>query len=366
MGCSRASDSEQDKYRIHGKPTLGELSMPETGQAVLVTGTAGFIGYHMAERLLNAGYRVIGLDSVNDYYDPRIKRARLATLAGRPGWTFYEIDLADRAAVESLFETEKPEIVINLAAQAGVRYSLTNPHAYIDSNVTGFLHILEGCRHHGVKHLLYASSSSVYGANTDMPFSEHSSVNHPLSLYAATKKSNEMMAHTYSWLYDLPTTGLRFFTVYGPWGRPDMALFLFTKAILANEPIDVFNNGEMSRDFTYVDDVTEGIERLMAHTPEGDPAWDSKNPDPARSPKPFRIYNIGNNAPVKLMDMIGALEDCLGQVAEKNYLGMQPGDVPATWADASELITDVGYKPSTSIEIGIEKFVTWYRDYYGV
>jgi len=340
--------------------------MSATSPSVLVTGTAGFIGYHMAERLLDQGYRVIGLDSVNDYYDPRIKRARLARLANRDRWVFYEIDLADRGAVESLFEREKPEIVINLAAQAGVRYSLTNPHAYIDSNVTGFLHILEGCRHHGVRHLLYASSSSVYGANTAMPFSEHQSVNHPLSLYAATKKSNEMMAHTYSWLYGLRTTGLRFFTVYGPWGRPDMALFLFTKAILAGEPINVFNHGEMSRDFTYVDDVTEGIERLMTHLPEADPNWDSDAPDPARSPTPFRIYNIGNNAPVKLMDMIGALESCLGRVAEKNFMGMQPGDVPATWADASELIADVGYKPSTSIEDGIEKFVSWYRDYYNI
>jgi len=338
--------------------------MSAAGTSVLVTGTAGFIGYHMAERLLTSGYRVIGLDSVNDYYDPRIKRARLARLEGRPGWSFYEIDLADRDAMESLFQAEKPEIVVNLAAQAGVRYSLTNPHAYIDSNITGFLHILEGCRHHGVRHLLYASSSSVYGANTAMPFSEHHSVNHPLSLYAATKKSNEMMAHTYASLYGLPTTGLRFFTVYGPWGRPDMALFLFTKAILAGEPIDVFNHGDMRRDFTYVDDVTEGIERLLHHLPAPDPAWDSDRPDPARSSAPFRIYNIGNNAPVQLMDMIAALENCLGQVAEKNYLGMQPGDVPATWADASELMADVGYKPSTSIEEGISKFVAWYREYY--
>jgi len=340
--------------------------MPPTGQTVLVTGTAGFIGYHMAERLLDSGYRVVGLDSVNDYYDPRIKRARLANLQDREGWSFHEENLADRATMEALFEAEKPDIVVHLAAQAGVRYSLTNPHAYIDSNITGFLHILEGCRHNGVKHLLYASSSSVYGANTAMPFSEHHGVNHPLSLYAATKKSNEMMAHSYSWLYGIPTTGLRFFTVYGPWGRPDMALFLFTKAILAGEPINVFNNGEMSRDFTYVDDVTEGIERLMHHLPEADPAWDSSNPDPARSSTPFRIYNIGNNAPVKLMDMIGALEDCLGQVAEKNFMGMQPGDVPATWADASELMADVDYRPSTSIEFGIKKFVAWYREYYGI
>jgi len=340
--------------------------MSAAGTSVLVTGTAGFIGFHMAKRLLDSGMRVIGLDSVNDYYDPRIKRARLALLDGRPGWTFYEMDLADRTEMEALFEREKPDIVVNLAAQAGVRYSLTNPHAYIASNITGFLHILEGCRHHGVRHLLYASSSSVYGANTSMPFSEHDGVNHPLSLYAATKKSNEMMAHTYSSLYGLPTTGLRFFTVYGPWGRPDMALFLFTKAILAGEPINVFNHGDMRRDFTYVDDVTEGIERLLHHIPQADPGWSGDQPDPARSAAPFRIYNIGNNAPVKLMDMIGALERCLGQVAEKNYLGMQPGDVPATWADASELMADVGYKPSTPIEEGISKFVAWYRDYYEI
>ncbi|GAB1344380.1 NAD-dependent epimerase [Gemmatimonas sp.] len=333
---------------------------------ILVTGAAGFIGYHTSERLLARGDEVVGLDNVNDYYDPTLKEARLARLAGKPGFKFVRMDLGDRAGLEQLFATERFDKVINLAAQAGVRYSLTNPHTYIDSNLVGFLHILEGCRHHGVKHLTYASSSSVYGANTAMPFSVHQNVDHPLSLYAATKKANELMAHTYSHLYGLPTTGLRFFTVYGPWGRPDMALFLFTKAILEGRPIDVFNHGLMRRDFTYIDDIVEGVIRTSDHTAPPNAEWDSDCPDPATSKAPYRIYNIGNNNPVELMHLIGTLEQSLGRTAEKNMLPMQMGDVPATYADVDALEQDVGFAPKTSIETGVARFVEWYRSYYGV
>ena len=333
---------------------------------ILVTGAAGFIGYHTSERLLARGDEVVGLDNVNDYYDPTLKEARLARLAGQPGFKFVRMDLGDRAGIEQLFAAERFDKVINLAAQAGVRYSLTNPHTYIDSNLVGFLHILEGCRHHGVKHLTYASSSSVYGANTAMPFSVHQNVDHPLSLYAATKKANELMAHTYSHLYGLPTTGLRFFTVYGPWGRPDMALFLFTKAILEGRPIDVFNHGRMRRDFTFIDDIVEGVIRTSDHTAVPNAAWDSDHPDPATSKAPYRIYNIGNNNPVELMHLIATLETALGRTAEKNMLPMQMGDVPATYADVEALEQDVGFAPKTSIETGVERFVAWYRAYYGV
>ena len=332
---------------------------------ILVTGAAGFIGYHTSERLLARGDTVVGLDNVNDYYDPTLKAARLARLQGQPGFTFVKLDLGDRAGIERLFATERFDKVINLAAQAGVRYSLTNPHTYIDSNLVGFLHILEGCRHHGVQHLTYASSSSVYGANTAMPFSVHQNVDHPLSLYAATKKANELMAHTYSHLYGLPTTGLRFFTVYGPWGRPDMALFLFTKAILEGRPIDVFNHGQMRRDFTYIDDIVEGVIRTSDHTAPPNIAWDSDCPDPATSKAPYRIYNIGNNNPVELMHLIGTLEQALGRTAVKNMLPMQLGDVPATYADVAALEQDVGFAPRTSIETGVARFVAWYRAYYG-
>ncbi|MCA2988781.1 MAG: NAD-dependent epimerase [Gemmatimonas sp.] len=332
---------------------------------ILVTGAAGFIGYHTSERLLARGDTVVGLDNVNDYYDPTLKAARLARLQGQPGFTFVKLDLGDRAGIERLFATERFDKVINLAAQAGVRYSLTNPHTYIDSNLVGFLHILEGCRHHGVQHLTYASSSSVYGANTAMPFSVHQNVDHPLSLYAATKKANELMAHTYSHLYGLPTTGLRFFTVYGPWGRPDMALFLFTKAILEGRPIDVFNHGQMRRDFTYIDDIVEGVIRTSDHTAPPNTVWDSDCPDPATSKAPYRIYNIGNNNPVELMHLIGTLEQALGRTAVKNMLPMQLGDVPATYADVAALEQDVGFAPKTSIETGVARFVAWYRAYYG-
>ena len=332
---------------------------------ILVTGAAGFIGFHTSERLLARGDTVVGLDNVNDYYDPTLKEARLARLRGQPGFTFVKMDLGDRAGIERLFATERFDKVINLAAQAGVRYSLTNPHTYIDSNLVGFLHILEGCRHHGVQHLTYASSSSVYGANTAMPFSVHQNVDHPLSLYAATKKANELMAHTYSHLYGLPTTGLRVFTVYGPWGRPDMALFLFTKAILEGRPIDVFNHGQMRRDFTYIDDIVEGVIRTSDHTAPPNAAWDSDCPDPATSKAPYRIYNIGNNNPVALMHLIGTLEQALGRTAVKNMLPMQLGDVPATYADVQALEQDVGFAPKTSIETGVARFVEWYRAYYG-
>jgi UDP-glucuronate 4-epimerase len=333
---------------------------------VLVTGAAGFIGYHTARRLLERGDRVVGLDDLNEYYDVGLKRARLARLSELPGFVFHRENLADRAAMERVFATERPEIVIHLAAQAGVRYSLTNPHVYGDSNLTGFLHVLEGCRHNGVGHLVYASTSSVYGANTAFPFSEGQGVDHPITLYAATKKANEAMAHAYSHLYRIPMSGLRFFTVYGPWGRPDMALFLFTKAILENRPIDVFNEGRMQRDFTYVDDIVEGVVRVADRPAEPDPAWSGDAPDPGTSSAPWRIYNIGNGAPASLIRYIEVLEDCLGKKAERRMLPMQPGDVPGTWADVSRLERAVGYRPNTPIEEGVRRFVDWYLEYHRV
>ena len=333
---------------------------------ILVTGAAGFIGYHTSERLLARGDEVVGFDNVNDYYDPTLKESRLARLAKHPGFRIVRGELGDRPVLDALFAGERFDRVIHLAAQAGVRYSLTNPHAYIDSNLVGFLHILEGCRHNGVQHLTYASSSSVYGANTAMPFSVHQNVDHPVSLYAATKKANELMAHTYSHLYGLPTTGLRFFTVYGPWGRPDMAMFLFTKAILEGKPIDVFNHGRMQRDFTYIDDIVEGVIRTSDHTAEPNPAWDSDKPDPATSKAPYRIYNIGNNNPVELMYLIQTIESSLGRTAEKRMLDIQPGDVPATYANVDALVRDVGFAPKTPIETGVRNFVAWYREYYGI
>jgi UDP-glucuronate 4-epimerase len=331
---------------------------------VLVTGAAGFIGYHVAGRLLARGDEVIGLDNLNPYYDPTLKEARLARLASQRGFRFERIDLADRKAMEALFAGGRIGRVVHLAAQAGVRYSVENPHAYADSNLTGTLHVLEGCRHHGVEHLVFASTSSVYGANTKMPFSVHDNVDHPLSFYAATKKANELMAHTYAGLYGLPVTGLRFFTVYGPWGRPDMALFQFTRNILAGKPIDVFNFGKHRRDFTYVDDIAGGVVAALDHVAAPNPAWDGNAPDPATSRAPYRIYNIGNNRPVELMHYIAVLEDCLGRKAEKNLLPLQVGDVPDTWADAEDLVRDVGYRPSTPVEEGVARFVEWYREYY--
>jgi UDP-glucuronate 4-epimerase len=331
---------------------------------VLVTGAAGFIGSHVARRLLERGDEVTGLDNLNAYYDPALKRDRLKTLEGRKGFSFVRADLADRAAVEELFRSGKFARVVHLGAQAGVRHSITNPHVFVDSNVTGTLHVLEGCRSAGVEHLVFASTSSVYGLNADMPFSPRHGTAHPISLYAATKKANEVMAHSYSHLYRLPVTGLRFFTVYGPWGRPDMALFLFTKAILAGEPIDLFNGGDMVRDFTYVDDIAEGVIRTLDRTPSPDPAWDPKRPDPSSSSAPYRLYNIGNSSPVKLKDFIAAIEKATGKAAKKNLLPMQPGDVPATCADVGDLMRDTGFKPSTSVEAGVEAFVRWYREYY--
>jgi UDP-glucuronate 4-epimerase len=333
---------------------------------ILLTGVAGFIGYHVAERLLARGDEVIGLDNLNDYYDVRLKEARLARLIGRPGFAFHRLNVADRAGLEALFRDTRPQRVVHLAAQAGVRYSLQNPHAYVESNLVGFLHILEGCRHQGVEHLVYASSSSVYGANTRMPFSVHHNVDHPLSLYAASKKANELMAHTYSHLYGLPTTGLRFFTVYGPWGRPDMALFLFTRAILEGRPIDVYNEGRMRRDFTYIDDIVEGVVRVTDRVPAGNPDWSGEQPDPGTSRAPYRIYNIGNHAPVELLRLIALLEAALGRRAQKRFLPMQPGDVPATYADVDDLARDVGFQPTTPIEEGVRRFVAWYRDFYRV
>ena len=332
---------------------------------VLVTGAAGFIGYHTAKALLARGEEVIGLDNLNTYYDVSLKEARLAQLQGRQGFTFHKLDLADRAGMERLFAEGRPQRVIHLGAQAGVRYGLENPQSYVDSNIVGTLHVLEGCRHHGVEHLVFASSSSVYGANTTMPFSEHQNVDHPLSIYAASKKANELMAHTYSHLFRLPATGLRFFTVYGPWGRPDMALFKFTRNILAGEAIDVFNNGQLARDFTYIDDVVEGVLRTADRIPAPNPNWSGAHPDPATSSAPYRIYNIGNHQPVELMHFIGVLEKALGREAKKNFLPMQPGDVPATFADVDDLVADVGFAPATPIEDGVARFVKWYRDYYG-
>ncbi len=333
---------------------------------VMVTGSAGFIGSATALRLLERGDEVVGVDNLNEYYDVSLKRARLERHRHHPRYTDVLADLADRAAVDTAFATHRPERVINLAAQAGVRYASANPHTYASSNLTGFLHILEGCRHHGVQHLVFASTSSVYGANTKMPFSVHDSTEHPLSLYAATKKANEMMAHSYAHLFGVPSTGLRFFTVYGPWGRPDMALFLFTKAILAGEPIKVFNHGRHRRDFTYVDDIVEGIVRTLDRVPTGDPNWRGSDPDPATSAAPYRIYNIGNQQPVELMRYIEVLEDCLGRKATLDMLPLQPGDVPDTEADVSDLVENVGYQPTTTVEEGVAKFVEWYRRYFNV
>lgn len=332
----------------------------------LVTGAAGFIGYFTAKALLDAGHEVIGIDNLNDYYDVGLKKARLSEVENQPGFRFIKLDLADRAGMEAVFAHQPPQRVIHLAAQAGVRYSIDNPHAYVDSNLVGMLHILEGCRHHGVEHLVYASSSSVYGSNTRMPFAVSDAVDHPVSLYAATKKANELMAHTYAHLYSIPVTGLRFFTVYGPWGRPDMALFKFTKAILSGQPIDIYNNGQHARDFTYIDDIVEGVLLTANRIPQPNPDWNAEDPDPATSSAPYRLYNIGNSEPVELMDMIEALEKALGQEAKKNFLPMQPGDVLATYADVTQLKADAGFKPSTPIEKGIANFVAWYREFYRV
>jgi UDP-glucuronate 4-epimerase len=332
---------------------------------VLVTGTAGFIGNALAKVLLERGDEVVGVDNLDPYYDVSLKEARLARLAGFERFTDVRADIADRGAMEALFAEHAPQRVVNLAAQAGVRYSLVNPHAYVSANLMGFINILEGCRHGGVEHLVYASSSSVYGSNTKLPFSVHDPVDHPVSLYAASKKSNEMMAHAYSHLYGIPTTGLRFFTVYGPWGRPDMALFIFTRKILAGEPIDVFNHGHHRRDFTYVDDIVEGVKRVLDTPATPDPHWDPAHPSPATSRAPFRLYNIGNNDWVALARYIEVIEQCLGRSAQKNLLPMQPGDVPDTYADVDDLVRDLGYRPSTSVDEGVRRFVDWYLDYYG-
>ncbi len=332
----------------------------------LVTGAAGFIGMHVSSALLDRGCDIVGYDNLNSYYSVQLKKDRLRQLEQRLGFRFEEGDLVDRDKLSQLFAKERFDVVINLAAQAGVRYSLTNPHAYVESNLVGFVNILESCRHNQIKHLTYASSSSVYGSNTEMPFSVHHNVDHPLSLYAATKKANELMAHTYSHLYRLPTTGLRFFTVYGPWGRPDMALWLFTEAIVAGKSIDVFNNGQMKRDFTYIDDIVQGVVRVADRIPEANPNWNGSEPDPATSNAPYQIYNIGNNQPVQLMHLIETLEQSLGKKAVKNFLPMQAGDVMATYADVDDLTRDVGFRPSTAIEVGVDRFVKWYRDYHHV
>lgn len=331
---------------------------------VLVTGAAGFIGFHTARALLARGDEVVGVDNLNPYYDPKLKIDRLAIIERHPNFRFRELDISDRAPMEKLFEADEFQRVVHLAAQAGVRHSIENPHVYVQSNVTGFLHMLEGCRQQKVEHLVYASTSSVYGANTQMPFSERHNVDHPLTLYAATKKANELMAHSYSSLYGLPTTGLRFFTVYGPWGRPDMALFLFTRKILAGQPIDVFNAGHHQRDFTYVDDIVKGLIAALDHVATPDTAWNSAAPDPSASSAPYRIYNIGNQRPIPLLRYIEVLEQCLGRKAQKNLVPLQPGDVPDTWADVDALARDVGYRPSTQIEDGVARFVEWYLGYY--
>ena len=333
---------------------------------VLVTGAAGFIGSQTSKVLLDRGDEVVGVDNLNDYYDVNLKYARLARINDAANFKFEKCDLQDRAGIERIFAAHKPDRVVNLAAQAGVRYAFENPHSYIDSNIVGFLHILEGCRHHGVKHLVYASSSSVYGASTRMPFSVHDNVDHPVSLYAASKKSNELMAHSYAHLYKLPTTGLRFFTVYGPWGRPDMSLFLFTRRILAGEPIDVFNFGQHSRDFTFIDDIVEGVIRTLDNVATPNGSWNSNEPDPGTSNAPYRLYNIGNNQPVELMYFIECIEKAVGKKAIKNMLPLQPGDVPRTYADVDALVADVGFQPRTQIEVGIQRFVDWYKDYYKV
>ncbi|OGQ47021.1 MAG: capsular biosynthesis protein CpsI [Deltaproteobacteria bacterium RIFCSPLOWO2_02_44_9] len=332
---------------------------------ILITGAAGFIGYHLCSRLMEQGDRIVGIDNINDYYEVNLKLNRLKQIEGKRNFTFIKLDITDREGIHKLFAKEKFDIVVNMAAQAGVRYSLINPYTYIDSNINGFINILEGCRHHEVKHLVYASSSSVYGANTKMPFSVHHNVDHPISLYAATKKANELMAHTYASLFRIPCTGLRFFTVYGPWGRPDMALFIFTKSIVEGKPIEVFNHGKMKRDLTFIDDIVEGVVRVIDKIPESNPKWDGGSPDPATSFAPYKLYNIGNNNPVGLLKFIEVLEDCLGKKAEKRLLPLPAGDVPATYADVDDLIRDVGFKPVTPIEVGIKKFVEWYKIYYG-
>jgi UDP-glucuronate 4-epimerase len=333
-------------------------------QTILVTGVAGFIGFHLSHRLLSDGHRVIGIDNLSDYYAVTLKQDRLAQLKDLDNFSFHHLDLADREGIDRLFDRYEFNVVVNLAAQAGVRYSIQNPRAYIDSNLTGFGNILEGCRHHNIEHLVYASSSSVYGANTKMPFSVRDNVDHPVSLYAATKKANELMAHTYSHLYGIPTTGLRFFTVYGPWGRPDMAPVLFTKAILAGVPIDVFNYGKMRRDFTYIDDIIEGIVRVMGKIPQPNPLWTGDRPDPGTSKAPYKIYNIGNSQPVELLNFIETIEECLGKKAQKNFLPMQAGDVVATYADVEDLMQDIGFRPQTSLKQGIAQFIEWYLNYY--
>ena len=331
---------------------------------ILLTGAAGFIGFHTAKALLARGEVVIGLDNVNDYYDVSLKEARLSQILTDDRFSFVRADLADREQVKRVFEEHRPDRVINLAAQAGVRYAFTNPHAYVDCNLMGFLNILEGCRHYDVKHLVYASSSSVYGANTELPFGVHDNVDHPVSFYAATKKSNELMAHSYAHLYGIPVTGLRFFTVYGPWGRPDMAMFIFTRKILASEPIDIFNNGQHSRDFTYIDDIVDGILKSMDHVAVGNPTWSGASPYPATSKAPYRLYNIGNNQSVELMHLISCIEQALGKKAEKNFLPMQPGDVPHTYANIDALADATGFSPSTPIEVGVQRFIDWYLVYY--
>ena len=334
-------------------------------QKVFVTGVAGFIGFHLARRLLKDGYQVVGIDNINPYYDIALKEARLEALKNESNFTFIKMDLADRKQLERLFASQKFEVVVNMAAQAGVRYSIENPFAYVDSNLVGFVNLLECCRHNNVKHFVFASSSSVYGANTTMPFSVHHNVDHPVSLYAATKKANELMAHTYSHLYRLPCTGLRFFTVYGPWGRPDMALFLFTRAILEDQPLKVFNHGKMQRDFTYIDDIIEGVVRVLGRLPQPNPRWSGAAPDPGTSSAPYKVYNIGNNNPVELIKFIEVIEAALGKKAQKEFMDLQPGDVVATYADVDDLMQDVGFKPATPIEIGVARFVEWYKDFYG-
>ena len=347
-------------------PFIFKNNLGQPFMRVLVTGVAGFIGFHVVKALLARGDQVVGVDCMNTYYDPVLKQARLDQLLGNNNFTFSSIDLADKEATASLFKEQKPQRVINLAAQAGVRYAFENPHAYLESNLSGFLNVLEGCRHNDVEHLVYASSSSVYGANTQMPFSVHQNVDHPVSFYAATKKSNELMAHSYAHLYNMPTTGLRFFTVYGPWGRPDMSLFLFTKKILAGEPIDVFNNGQHLRDFTYIDDIVEGVLRTTDKVAEPNSDWSGDTPDPASSKAPYRLYNIGNNQPVELMYFIECIEKALGKKAEMNFLPLQPGDVERTYADIEALSDAVGFRPETPIELGIERFVEWYKEYHGI
>lgn len=335
-------------------------------EPVLVTGAAGFIGYHVARRLLGSGRAVVGLDNMNAYYDPKLKEARRAELEKLKGFRFAKLDLADRAGMAALFAEHRFPDVVHLAAQAGVRYSLVDPHAYVDANLVGFTNVLEGCRHNGCKHLLYASSSSVYGANTRMPFSVHDNVDHPLSLYGASKKANELMAHAYSHLFALPATGLRFFTVYGPWGRPDMAMWIFASAILAGEPIKLFNHGKMRRDFTYVDDVVESVVRLVERAPTANANWSSETPDPGSSKAPWRVYNIGNNNPVELLEVVRLLEETIGRKAKRELVPMQPGDVPATYADIDDLMRDVGFRPATPIGVGITRFIDWYRSYHGL